>query len=273
MKIKTDEMKNIDSLLKRILKDDIPPPLENRLRKELIRFKKKLREAKYQSKVVGLKSLMIERKLKRIALSFASILLVIIGGFLQEAGTPYALSDSLSAFHTAAAVNSRMRRVDHMDCVARIESENGSSLVYSIEWNSNGIITVARKERDGTYKKIIDAKNENLEYYDDPQIARLLHLVSPRRLAEQWQVEWRLQRFRKEGDCQVGTFVFDKPPDVHTTEIMVNMCTYLPDRIVEAINPGNEIGISGRGRLRAKFDWGRIRPLSPLLFSMKEEIK
>ena len=104
----------MDSLLKEVLKDDLPPEVESRMKRQFIQFREKIEQQKRKSRM---KTSMAGRRLfrqetwrwarwmlKKEILAFSSIIMIALGGFMHLSGHSSALAESFSMLRPSISV-------------------------------------------------------------------------------------------------------------------------------------------------------------------------
>jgi hypothetical protein len=258
MKIKTNGQERWEELFRRVLEDDLPPEVETGMKRQLAQLQGRMRERELQSRVREAGS--GRRVLARAALAFTSILMVIWGSLLQVTGSRSVLAESFSTFKTMVSVDARVRRVESMACRVRVETEDRQLFFYTVEWFSPDRLRLDMRRADGTVVKTLERKGgaevRRMEQLEDRPWRPIVDLVSPQRLIEQWEGEWQLLLYRREGACEWATFALNDSGNASRTEITVDMCTLLPV-CLKKFSPV---------RLDARFDWGMVQPAGPSIF-------
>jgi hypothetical protein len=296
MNIKKSSQLPIDNLLKQTLKDDLPPEVENRLYIQLRQFQEKtVKQEKLQLNFFGfvrnffnLKSQewRLERHLiKSAALTFALVVFIILLAaaiVVPITSTPGVLAESFSTLTTSLYVSGQISQANAMECSVEAVTGKGERLNYSIRWTPDQtrvhilepgktiMKTLLVKNGDIT---IIDNINDtirhgkDLEHMDDPQFQPIIHYLSPANFRERLQVKWGPRSYRQQGDCDVGTFAVLNPGEKVDTEVIVDMCTFLPTRMIKYRPIPNQPGQEGEIIMSIHFAW--VTPSLPRLIDQK----
>lgn len=281
----------IDDLLKQTLKDDLPPELESRMKKQLILFREKMERSEQQRRKEtngilwrlfhgeGLK--WMRWMLKKQVLAPASIIMVVLGAVLQITGPSSVLAESISLLKTSVIVSDRVSHAESMECSMQIPGENEKDLNYSIQWlspnltrvqvkNQNIIKTIWISEEQITiadHATNILRKVEKVGQIDDPEFQHALDLLSPHALVEQMEGKWRLKQYVQHGDCESGTFTVAIPEEKTLLELTVDLCTFLPTNFKKFLaDPKKESG-EGKILMNVNFKWNT--PIPPKLMLPK----
>ena len=82
MKKEQSHQRKTDNLIRHVLKDDLPPELEERMKQRLLRFRNKLEQPKQKRSL----NLMVSWVFRKEVLAGASVLMLVLGGAMQLAG-------------------------------------------------------------------------------------------------------------------------------------------------------------------------------------------
>lgn len=280
---------HIDHLLRQTFKDDLPSYAENAMKKQLVRFRTKMDQAetdrtRAESRAFrGISYLKGIRwahfLLKKEVFVVVSLLMIVLGGFIQSSGSSNKLAENLSVLGTSVVVSSQMSRSQSMMCSIQMSRENEKPLKYSIQWLSPYLSKIQVEESDNTPLKTIWLSEEDiiiadhvndtlrkerhLAQFSDPMLQPIVGYLAPTDLAELMYGEWQLKKYQQQEECRQGVFTVALPNERAILEVIVDLCTYLPVSI-KKILPAEE-----RGEETLVFDvrytWNI--PLSPELLS------
>lgn len=282
---------DIDHLLKQALKDDIPPDVEISMKEQLDKLRLKMEEGVTEKMGAGRKAFrgkvsFIDVRwahflFKKEALVVVSLLMIVLGGFIQSSGASNQLTLNLSILGTSVAVSDQMSRSHSMECSIQLSGENQKPLNYSIQWLSPNLSKIQVKESENIPLKTIWVSEEDItiadhandrvyketkpELFDDPIIQPIVRYLAPTDLVERMYGEWELKRSEKIGECSYGIFTVFLPNEKALLEMTVDHCVYLPVSIKE-ISPAEKQS-EKKSILNVKFTWNA--PLSPEHFSPK----
>jgi len=291
MKKEDSDKFEIDDLLKQTLKDDLPPELESRMKKQLKLFREKMDQPQQQRREEtsgarrrlfqgeGLK--WMQWMFKKQVLAPASIIMVVLGAVLQITGPSSILAESISLLKTSVIVSDRVSHAESMECSMQVLAENEQQLKYSIQWLSPNLIRVQLiKQNQDIIKTMwvseeeitiadhatnILRKVEKVEQIDDPEFQHALDLLSPLDLVEQMEGKWRLKQYSQQGDCESGTFTVAIPEEKTLLELTVDLCTFLPTNFKKFLeDPKKESG-EGKILMDVNFKWNTSIPTQLML--------
>jgi len=281
----------IDDLLKQTLKDDLPPELESRMKKQLILFREKMEQPQQQLReetngalrrlfrAEGLK--WIKWMFKKQFLAPASIIMVVLGAVLQTTGPSSVLAESISLLKTSVIVSDRVSHAGSMECSMQVPAENEQHLKYSIHWLSPNLTRVqVKKPNQDTIKTMwiseeeitiadhetnIMRKVENVNQIDDQEFRHVLGLLSPLDLVERMEGKWRLKHYKQHGDCEWGTFTVAIPEEKTLLELTVDLCTFLPTNFKKFLADPKKESRDGKILMNVNFKWNTSIPTQLML--------
>ena len=279
---------HIDHLLQQIFTDDLPPDAKNAMKRQLDRFRTKMDQAqtdriRAESRPSrGLSYLKgiwwIHFLLKKEVFVVVSLLMIVLGGFIQSSGSSNKLAENLSVLGTSVVVSNQMSRSQSMECSIQMTRENEKPLKYSIQWLSPNLSKIQVEESDNTPLKtiwlseedivIVDhvadtlRKERHLAQFSDPMLQPIVGYLAPKELVERMYGEWQLIQYQKE-ECGLGIFTVALPNERAILKVTVDLCTYLPvtiKKILSAEERDKETLV-----FEVRYTWNL--PLSPELLS------
>jgi len=287
----------IDDLLKQTLKDDLPPELESRMKKQLMLFREKMEQPQQQRRKEtngalrrlfhgeGLK--WMKWMFKKQVLAPASIIMVVWGGVLQITGPRSVLAESISLLKTSVIVSDRVSHARSMECSMKVPTENAQHHEYSIQWLSPDFTRVQVKKPSQdiiktmwiSEKEITIAvhvtntmrKVERVNQIDDPEFKHALGFLSPLDLVKRMDGKWQLKQYEQHGDCEWGTFTVAIPEEKMLLELTVDLCTFLPTNFkIFLEDPKKESG-DGKFLMNINFKWNTSIPPQLMLPKITRE--
>jgi hypothetical protein len=296
MKIQKSSQPSIDNLLKQTMKDDLTPEVENRLYIQLRQFQEKtgkqekpqLNFYRFMKKfftIINLEGKLGLQLIRSAALAFASVVFIILlvaASFVPITGSQNVLAESFSTLTTSLYVYQQISRVNAMECSVKAVTGKGERLTYSLEWTPDqtrvhiikpGNIIVKTLLVKNDHVTIIDKTNhtvrqgKGLEYIDDPQFQPILDYLSPTDFRESLQEKWGPKSYRQQEDCDEGTFSVVNPGEKGDREIIVDMCTFLPTRMIKYRPIPTQPGKKGEVVMSIDFTWET--PFIPRIIDQK----
>ena len=292
--LNTEQQKDthIDHLLQQTLKDDMPSDVENAMKEQLDQFRLKMERAatrttsadrKFFKRMSQFESVRWAHfLLNKEVLVVVSLLMIVLGGYIQSSGSSNQLTENLSVLGTSVAVSSQMIRSHSMECSIQIHRDSQKPLNYLIQWLSPNLSKIQVIESENILLKTIWLSEDDIVIADylkdrvyneshsalrnDPVIQPIIGYLAPTELAEQMYGEWKFKQTEQKGECDEGTFTVLLPNKRALLEVSVDLCTFLPvtiNKILPAEEQGEEKLI-----LNVRYTWNV--PLSPEHLSPKQ---
>jgi hypothetical protein len=288
--------KKIDKFLKKALKDDLPPEVERKMKRQLTEFRERIetkrahRETETASflwrLLSGQRVEWGQYMLKRGVVALASIIVVVLGIHMQTTGAQGGLAESLTALGTSASVFSQVRGVESMECLINIHDKNKETLQYSIQWLPPNK-TRARLEKPGEIPfqtmwikdqeiAIVDHANgtirniENMEKIKDSPFQPILDFLSPSLVEEKLQGQWILKQFKQQEDHEWGIFDVINLEERTRMEVTINMSTHLPVTLKKIVLDPSRARGEGAIFINVSFKWNTPIPLDLMVPKIKE---
>ncbi len=278
MKKNTSHQNKTDNLIRYVLKDDLPPEQEERMKQRILRFRRKLEQPKQKRRL----NLWVGWVFRKEVLAGASLLMLVLGGILQLAGHRSALADTVSVLNTSISVMDQVGRTETMECQMEIPGDNGRPLSYTIRWISPNLTRVDAQQKDETNKTlwitesgaiIVDRikhtteKAEGVSDITDETFNPVLWLVTPEELADQMYGRWQLRQYEQTEEPGQALFIFINQEDNTVFEMAVDLTTHLPQDIKKFLPSAAETGERGRLAMQGRFLWNQ--PVSPRIMTPK----
>jgi hypothetical protein len=256
---------HIDNLLQQTFKDDLPMETEDAMKTQLDRFQTKMEQVDRDKTRIESRAFRGVFPFKRIQWTHfllkkevfvvVSLLMIVLGGYIQSSGSSNKLLENLSIIGTSVVVSSQMSRAQSMECLIQLSREKEKPLKYSILWLSPNLLKIQVKDSDNTSLKTIwlsegdiviaDFVNDMLykkkhtAQFSDPVLQPILGYLVPTELAERMYGEWQLKQYQQQLECGRGIFTVGLPNERANLEVTVDLCTYLPVSI-KKILPAEE---------------------------------
>ena len=275
----------MDALLKEVLKDDLPPEAESRMKRRFIQFREKIeqqkRKPRMKTDMVGKRLLRQETwrwaqwMFKKEILAFSSIIMIALGGFMHLSGHRSALAESFSRLRTSVSVWEQVRHVASMECTVQVPAQNGKTLAFSIQWISPNMTRVDAWSADEITKTlwmldehitVVDHlknmlhKAESFVQIKDPVFQPVMGFLSPEELAESIYRRWQPVQYEQQVERGWGTFILTNHEEKTLLEMTIDLNTYLPVKISKFLQVSIKTGEERKLALEVHFTWNQ--PLS-----------
>jgi hypothetical protein len=279
----------IENLLKKTFMDDLPPEVEKAMGEQLDDFRMKIEEEgsykiraghRFFHKLSYLKEFQWIRLIfRKEVLVVASLLLIVLGGFLQSSGSSNRLAQNLSVLGTAVAVSNQVNQSQSMECLIQMSGEAGKPIYYSIHWLSPNLSKIHIKSLNNQplktiwllEKEIVIAnhvedtlqKAKRLDQLIDPMLQPIFGYLAPKELTERMFGEWQLKQYEQQDENKWGTYTISLPGEKALLEATVDLYTYLPIRFKKILPEEDSSAV--KVIMSAQYFWNV--PISPELMS------
>jgi hypothetical protein len=229
-----------DNLLRSIFTEDLPPETERVMRERFVRFREDLGHTGCRRT----KWFPLQRAFAREALALASVVLVSVGAFLHAGGHRSAMADTLSFLHLSVTVSERVLRAASMECKARVRSENGRSLNYTIRWLGPNRSRI--DVHDGSV--LVETYTSSQGFpLDDPLLEPVTDFLAPDTLSDAIYEKWRPKTFGMRIGEKTQTLIYVNGHGETLLEMDIDLTTYLPRRVKKDV-------------VEARFTWNESVP-------------
>lgn len=277
----------IDEFLKQALKDDLPLEAERKMKRQLTLFREKMEEKRpeHETETISFLWRLLSGQrvewgqymLKRGVVALASIIVVVLGIYMQTTGAQGGLAESLTALGTSASVFNQVRGVESMECLINIYDKNKETLKYSIQWLSPNKTRVHLEKpgeipfktmwiKDQEITIVDHTKNtirnvKSMEQIKNSQFQPILGFLSPSLLEESLQGHWVLKQFKQQEDYESGIFDVINQEERTRMEVTINMSTNLPATIKKLLPDPTRTREEGTVFMNVSFKWNTPIPL------------
>jgi hypothetical protein len=259
---------DIDELLKKTLRDDLPAEVGVSMKRRLDQFRRSLEDRTQENQ----RPAWILRRpwiiLGRAALAAAAVLLIVLGFSLSGPGRRSILSDSVTSYQRVAGISGEISAAQTMECLVRFSKDGELQQEFRIQWQSPGrtLVRIIEPDREITREvSLPPARRSILEHIAlpaearevrEPQLAAELlpveGLLSPSRLMGFLEGTWKPEGSERRGDCELDSYSIFGPRFEPPSTVTVDGCTGLPARLAREIRPGEKV--------EAVFRWGAVEP-------------
>ncbi len=278
----------VDSLLKEVLKDDLPSGTELRMREQLSEFRRALETSDglhvarsagwWRCPAVLAHWLTQHRLLRKQVLVYVSAVMLATGVMIHAGGYQSALADSISLLRISMSISEQIRLATSMDCAIKVQAPGTEATSYRIRWVRDGRTRVDF-EAPTVAQRIVWIIQGNITEFDfatgsPVQAANpepLLHasietLLSPAGLARKIDESWQLQPAMKQHTPD--RLVFVDRQDRAVIEIRFDRRSNLPVRLNRK---SPQVNGTGGPAITAEFSWNQ--PMAADLMIPRPESK
>jgi len=278
----------VDDLFKRLLKDDLPPELENRMRTQFVNLRRSIglsgrRHAWYSGGILERLFSILEWQstqvmIRRDVLATLSVFLIVFGGAMHLSGNHSALADSVFLLKMSISIASQVRQTSSMECRVAVPEGKDQFSAYEIRWVAPGKTRIDFEAKDGDRKTrwvsgavitVADlAKNTQRSARaatqpEDSLFRPVMCCYSPEQLAIHISGRWQLRRYERQAKRELGTFLFIDSGNGASVEMTVDLKTFLPLAIEEHLPNSGQAGTERIIIKQANFCWNQ--PIAPEL--------
>ena len=267
---------DLDNLLKRTLKDDLPSDAEARMNRQLLRFKRTLDRTERLPEPN--EWLWIRGSFRKEILAVASAAMIILGLVMQLSSSQSVLAHSIEQLRVLVTVSAGLKRAAFMDCAVLKPGAGGEQTSYRVQWRSSGDVRIDMDSADGAQTLWISNETISFSGPDGGVVRSLpintmtpgpvwqpaLQVMTPKLLAERMEREYGSMQTRGMSLAGSDEFLLVGQEDGQDIEISIDAKTYLPKALRRyALEPGGTSG--GRNCvMEVRFLWNQ--PISPGLF-------
>jgi len=289
MKGQKHEYDGLDDLLKKVLPDDLPSETENRMRRRLVAFRKTLQESEELRGAKAGRGWKSHLRLwpgwafRKEILAFSSAAMIVAGGVMHLGSRPSVLAESVSMLSTLFSVAAGVRDAGSMECTARSYAENGSSLIYSIQWQRSPEKIRLEVSREDAVIKTLDSSEEGITVADhvrhtqmkveglgqikDPILLPVMDLLSGDILAQKLNRRWQLKGSELRGEREESFFFIDREEGI-TVDLSIDLNSNLPVEMRKYLPVTGDGSSERKLALGARFFWSRPGSPQEMPFTM-----
>jgi len=266
----------LENLIKRTLKDDLPPEAEGSLNRQFLRLKRTL------DRPEGLDEAdewtWMHGWFRKEILAVASAVMLILGIGMHLSGSQSALAHSIEQLKVIVTVSMSLNRAAFMDCTVLKSGARGGNISYRVLWRAGGD---ARVDMDSAGNaQTIWISDDTISFADSdggsirampletiapgPVWQPAMEFRTPALLAKHMEVRYGLMQTGERSSAGPGEFLITGRENSQTVEIAVDARTYLPKVLKKyALDSGRTNG-EKICLMEVRFLWNQ--PVSPELF-------
>ncbi len=268
-----DNGHDVAELLNRVLRDDLPPETELKMRERLSAFRRAAKSSKtgYRAPRARLRGyaavleLWLSRPLahRKKVLAYVSAVMLAAGAVIHLSGYQSVLANSISLLKTKMSLASQIRLADSMECVISMPSNDAHMVTYHIRWVREGRTRVDVEARGGVRETLWISQGQltiggsisgshgspAAPVTSIPETVRIL--LSPANMARKLDGDWQAQPGGKQQSPD--RVVFTDWQDRGVVEIHFDGRTFLPISLSRKQPPDTDG--SGHTATTVRFVW------------------
>jgi len=213
---------DLEALLNKAFRDDLPPETEARLNRHFLGLRRALDQPRisHPDRMPWMRWLF-----QKEILAFASACMLLFGAVLHLGGDQSVLAESVSRLKVMVEVSSSLRDATSMDCVVIQPGVGGEESRYRVRWGANGVTRVDRDTRDGV-KQTLWISNTTMP--PDPVWQPAMEFLMPSTLATNIENRYGSMQTGRRGGSGPDEFLLAGQENQQVIEIAVDERTFLP---------------------------------------------
>ena len=265
-----------DKLLKKALKDDIPPEVEAGMNRQFLSLKNTLNRAERLPESDGW--FWMRGPFRKEILAVTSAVMLILGIVMHPGDSQSALAHSIERLKVMVTVSMNLNRTVFMDCTIMKPEAGGGNTSYHLLWRAEGDVRVDRISADGAQTIWISDETISFAGPGGGSIRSMplqtmapgsvwqpaMEFRTPALLAKHLEERYGLMQTVERNGVGSGEFLIMGREDGQAVEITVDARTYLP-KALRKYAPDSGLTNGDRVCLtEVRFLWNR--PISGELF-------
>jgi hypothetical protein len=228
--------RDVDSLLQRSFRDDMPAKIEERIRGQIPDLWLRASKAVPSSvKIFFPDSAAIPAShplvlsLRRALLAACAVFMLIFGGALRIGHTSSFLAESVALRQTASAVAGRLERARQMECRVQARDERGLKVRYLISWAEGRDSRVEIDGPEGKQGRFAPRRAHPAGSLPrEPWLEPIWDFLSAPAVAELMTGQWQAAPMPGSGDKNHAAFLVTGTASPNLSLVVVDLRTYLP---------------------------------------------
>ncbi len=201
------------------------------------------------------------RRLSRLAVAFASVVMLILGFVMHLNGQQSALANSISRLKKIMDVSAGLHQATSMDCTVKISDPQGRKSEYRLRWGAAGVTRVDVDPADGEEQTLwISRATVPL----DPVWEPAMEFLTPSMLAQHIEEIYGLMQAGGGNGVGRDEFLLAGRENQRAVEIVIDAGTYLPKTLKKYLPDSPQAGEERLCLMEVRFLWNQ--PISQELF-------
>jgi hypothetical protein len=260
---------DLDNLLKRTLKDDLPPEAEARMNRQFLRLRHTLDRPESLAQADGRR--WMTKSLQKDVLAVASAAMLILGMVMQLSGSQTVLAHSIEQLKVMVTISMGLSCTSSMDCTVRIPGAEEDQISYRVRWRAMGDVRVDMDGADGVQTLWIS--NETVSV-TGPGIGNLssmcinmmtpgpvwqpaLEFMSPEIVAKHIEEQYGLMQSVGRVGAGTNEFLIIGREGWQDVEITIDAKTYLPKVLKKYSHDSDRTKGTRNCAMEARFLWNQ----------------
>jgi hypothetical protein len=258
---------DLDNLLKRSLKDDLPPDAEARMSRQFTKFKRTLDRTEQSPEPD--RHWWMSLPFQKEFLAVASAVMIIMGLGIQIRGPQNALAHSIEQLKVFVPISASLNRVSSMDCTVLKTDDKGEQTSYRIRWIADGDVRLDMDLSDNVQTLWISKETISIacpgsgpvhsmsrnSMAPGPVWQPVIEFMSPVILAKQMQGHYELMQ-----SGRINEFLISGQEGLQDIEIVMDAKTYLPKVLKKYSMDLNRTNGTRNCLMEVRFFWNQPIP-------------
>lgn len=254
---------DVNQLLGRAFKDDLPLEAEDRMKGQLHDFRRMMEAHRRDEGPIQL--MLRRRKIAygRISLAAASVFFIVLGFSLRPSGPADALAATLSTYHKAVFIAEQVGSFQSMECTVRFYKAAEPPQQFFIQWASPRETRIQVQTPGKEIAKIIHLPQIDRSVAEfiakagrgdkearqklEAEFVPVEDLLSSSDLLRLLDGKWKLEGSERKNNCNWESFSITNAEDETASKVTVDWCARLPVGLEKTVRSGD--------RLEAVFRW------------------
>lgn len=241
---------DLDNLLRRTLKDDIPSEAETRMNRQFQSLKGRLDRAVTLPEPNGWP--WMRGPFRKEILAATAAAMIVLGLVMQFSAPKTALAHSLEQLKVIVTISMSLNRAIFMDCAILKPEAEGEQTSYRIRWRADGDARVDLNSSGGAQTIWISDETISLA---GPVWQPALEFMSPEIVAKHIKEHYGLMQSFGRASAGTNEFLIAGREGRHDVEITVDTKTYLPKLIKKYSHNSGRTNEARNCILEARFLW------------------
>lgn len=267
---------DLDNLLKRTLKDDLPAVAEARMNRQFLSFKRTLDQAERLSKTN--EHWWMRGLFRKEILAVVSAAMILLGLGMQLSSPQSALAHSIEQLKVFLPISTSLNHASSMNCTVLKMGAEGNPTSYRIRWTATGDVRVDMNSSDYIQTLWLSKATISIASTDNgsgsgnvhsmslntisprPVWQPALEFLSPAILAKHMQGHYALMQSDSNSSIGTNEFLIAGQEGQQDIEIAIDEKTYLPKVIKKYAVDSSQTNGTRNCLMEVRFLWNQPIP-------------
>jgi len=254
----------LENILKRALKDDLPPEVEAAMNRHFVDLKRSFERpedsVESEKRAGFLRWTWLCGTFGKEILAVASAFMLILGGVMHLSGNQSALANSITRLKAIVDISAGLNSATSMDCTVIQPGVGGTDAHYRIRWSFRGITRVDM-DSGGTPERTLWISNTTVP--PDPMWKPAMEFLTPAVLAQHIEERYGFNQAGPEAGSGIEDLLLVGSENRQAVEIAIDEATFLPRTLKKYLPESDQTG-KRQCVMEVQFLWNQ--PVSQELF-------